>query len=212
VETTDASGGCVRVASEDMTAMPADWQSQTSANGQIGFVPHAGVKGGALRAELTQDPAASPGADLSKSFPLGPSVTSVRLSFAVKVVALDPVGNYAEIGCVLQLGQDAAARGRIKVVLTQETMRLDEIATSTGGSAFAGPVFGQWYAVTMAMENITSSSATAVASVDGVARLSKPIDYLTSPNNVRVECGIDYANQSTSLVVLVDDVTLDFCD
>jgi hypothetical protein len=50
VETTDASGGCVRVASEDMTAMPADWQSQTSANGQIGFVPHAGVKGGALRA------------------------------------------------------------------------------------------------------------------------------------------------------------------
>jgi hypothetical protein len=210
------AGNCRNIASEDMTVMPADWQSTPSANGMVSIDSNAGVKGAALRAELTKDAASSPGADVSKTFTFGPALPSaVRLSFAVRVVALDPIDNYAEIGCVLQFREDSTRRAQIKLVLSQQAMRVVQTETpTTTGTAFAGPVPvpSQWYFVTMAIQNITPTSATAVASVDGVERLSKEITYLPSANNVRVECGIDYANQATSLVVLVDDVTLDFCD
>ena len=206
---------CKTQATEQMTAIPS-WQLIGNQPGTLEIITDAGYDGaGALRAFFDGTVNGQNALQYTHDQTIP---KTVRASFALQIVSAvqSPDSDYAELGCSLQLRVDASKYVDLDVVLSETALRIDE---NRGGGGDAGPnaplgpvVFGKWYAITMAFEKITASTAHAVVTVDGTQHVARDVQLLGPTTSVRLKCGFDYADSDFVLVALIDDVKLDFCE
>jgi hypothetical protein len=203
------AGPCTQVYASAMTALPS-WMLSSSAGSDLLLDVEAGAKAPpALRAVV--DGGAFPESDLYETFQLPSTLpSSVRLSFSLNIAKLVPSDDYAEIGCVLALRNASTTFAEVKLLTSSGVLRIDEKVSNAKGASFARAL-GVWFPVTVSFEALTATTATSVVTVAGTERFRQGVTHSLVPDNVRIECGIDYADPTASSEVLVDDVTLSFC-
>ena len=211
------TGDCSTVFHEGFDVMwTAPWENETGGGGSLAHVADGGYEGGALRAMVDAPDGGGTAAQLEREVP-GAIPKSVALSFAMKI----PQSNsgYFELGCTLQLhGQTDRSYLNFMPELDMGQLSIDDnaqlagVGVPTGGAARLGPpVPDKWYSIRLELHDITTTTANAIAFVDGVQQLRRTFAFPEPPVTLRVKCGFDHADDGAEGTVLVDDVKLDVC-
>jgi hypothetical protein len=211
----DSGAGCKRVLDEGMTAKPAEWVDNVQDGGTLFVQSDAGASMlGALGATVTPTSVYGQARIEIDRLPLP---KAAHLSYAVQIVAAgSPSLQFAEVGCRLQLRAADETYVELGSHIGSDDFEVDDQVnggTDPGEGVVVGPLaLRHWYRVTVSFANISPTSAKATLAVDGMALLTREVKPVAAPERIRVKCGIDYADPGVSASVLVDDVTLDFCD